>query len=339
MILSAPHADTLRFIPCGHSWVALHPQPKGIIQFIGGALFGTLPTISYHHFLRSLFEAGYTVVALPFRFILNHWSMALNLLDEHYAVRVAMVELAIAQGYDPHIYLEASNYIWIGHGVGCKYILLLELLSTPPFLLAESFAMLERKGKLLCSQQQQIERGLEIISRRLRLFERQINQLVGVSIDFGQPSIMHEVSLLLAPAMGDMNAAIPVTSLHWLLSQFRGGYPSVDYTHQLIEHSQLFHLTGLIQFARDRIAAGTCQRLMQEQPHLRRRLLQGDHLEPVGMRFGSLIIDLNPFDKFIQPLTQRNLESQTLALLKRLQTPAPKVACPMTTRKPHSLAA
>ena len=30
----------MKFQPIAHSWVALHPEPKGIIQFIGGAFFG-----------------------------------------------------------------------------------------------------------------------------------------------------------------------------------------------------------------------------------------------------------------------------------------------------------
>ncbi|MEO0868521.1 MAG: DUF1350 family protein [Cyanobacteria bacterium J06642_11] len=59
MVLSASCTAKFRFMPCGHSWVALHPQPKGIIQFIGGALLGTFPTVAYRHFLKTLFEAGY----------------------------------------------------------------------------------------------------------------------------------------------------------------------------------------------------------------------------------------------------------------------------------------
>ncbi|MEM9806076.1 MAG: hypothetical protein AAF959_12420 [Cyanobacteria bacterium P01_D01_bin.56] len=151
---------------------------------------------------------------------------------------------------------------------------------------------------------------------------------------------MNEISVLLAPAITDLDGAIPVKSLNLLFSKLVTVYPTVDQTHQLIESSQLFHLTGLIQFARDRIATETCQRLMQEQPHLRRRLIQGNHLEPVGIRLGRLVMDFNPLDKFIQPLNQRHLEAQTLALLHRLQTNAPTaVPCRIKTARAHSLAA
>jgi hypothetical protein len=49
----------MKFQPVSHSWVALHPQPKGVIQFIAGAFFGTFaPMFFYRYLLQFLFEAG-----------------------------------------------------------------------------------------------------------------------------------------------------------------------------------------------------------------------------------------------------------------------------------------
>ncbi len=61
-----------KFRPISNSWAAIHPQPKGVVQFIGGAFFGTFPTIFYQYFLNQLYDAGYAIIALPFRFTFNH---------------------------------------------------------------------------------------------------------------------------------------------------------------------------------------------------------------------------------------------------------------------------
>jgi len=35
------HIDILlRFRPISNSWVAVHPRPRGVVQFVGGAFFG-----------------------------------------------------------------------------------------------------------------------------------------------------------------------------------------------------------------------------------------------------------------------------------------------------------
>jgi Protein of unknown function (DUF1350) len=119
-----------KFKPLSFSWIAIHPKPKGIIQFIGGALFGSFPTIFYNYFLTRLFKEGYTIIALPFRFTFDHWSVSLQLLREQYVLRKAIIEEVKRLNYNPTIYLEDKNYRWVGHSLGCKYIILLELLST-----------------------------------------------------------------------------------------------------------------------------------------------------------------------------------------------------------------
>ncbi|NEQ48528.1 MAG: DUF1350 domain-containing protein [Leptolyngbya sp. SIO3F4] len=319
MVLSLPSAPQFQFLPCSHSWVALHPRPKGVIQFIGTKILGLLPTVAYHHFLKSLFEDGYTVVAIPFRFTFDHWSVTLDLLGEHYAVRGAMIETAVASGYSPDIYLDPANYAWIGHGLGCKYVTLLELVSSPIDVLKKHFQALGQGLALQRRQTRCLENGLADIQKSLHSLEKRIHQLTGHAVAYGQPSIKDEVSLLLAPVMTDLDGAIPLKPLEKLLGNFIKVHPTVEQTHWLVEQSHLFHLTGLLQFARDRIAVGTCHELMQRQPHIRRRLLKGNHLEVIGLQVGLCVVDLNPFDKFIQPLRYRDLESKTLTLLTRLR--------------------
>lgn len=106
---------TMIFEPIAHSWVAKHPEPKGVVEFIGGALFGSVPNIFYGHFLQSLYEAGYTVITLPFRFGFDHASIAESLLVERDDV--------LQQIGHPH---QGVPRFWVGHSLGCKYIILLE---------------------------------------------------------------------------------------------------------------------------------------------------------------------------------------------------------------------
>jgi len=108
-------SSTIRFQPIRRSWVAPHPNPQGVIEFLGGALFGTVPRLSYSHFLHSLYEAGYTVITLPFPFGLDHAAIAENLLIERDQVLQALD--------GEH---QAVPRFWVGHSLGCKYIILLE---------------------------------------------------------------------------------------------------------------------------------------------------------------------------------------------------------------------
>jgi Protein of unknown function (DUF1350) len=108
--------SVFKFNPASFSWIAVHPKPKGVIQFIGGAFFGTFPTIFYRYFLRTLFDEGYTIVALPFRFSFQHWTIAIDLLKEQERLRRELTEWT---GQD--FYKDKANYFWVGHSLGCKY--------------------------------------------------------------------------------------------------------------------------------------------------------------------------------------------------------------------------
>lgn len=295
------------FRPLCHSWVALHPRPKGIVQFIGGAFFGSFPTIAYRYLLEQMFEAGYSVIALPFRFSFRHWSLAIELLTEQNALRPELVALAKHLSYDHEVYEDKTNYYWVGHSLGCKYIALLELLSDRPIA-----------GECVGTQQiKQIEQAIER------------SAIESVSIK-GQPS------LLLAPDISDTESAIPIRALAQLFDKLNlGVLPTRAQTQCLIEQSELFNLTGLISFDQDTIAGSVANaqqqpltqndvlwflaQLKQRRDSLLHQELSGKHLEPIGVRIAKWIVDFNPWDKFAELIDDRGLEAVVLEFLDRLQ--------------------
>ncbi|WP_059002052.1 DUF1350 family protein [Leptolyngbya sp. NIES-2104] len=291
----------MTFKPLCHSWVALHPEPKGIVQFIGGAFFGSFPTIAYRYLLEQIFEAGYSVIALPFRFSFRHWSLAIELLKEQETLRPELIALAKHLNYDHTVYEDKTNYSWIGHSLGCKYIALLELLSD------------RQLTGMDAKQIREIEQAIARFS------------IYSVSIK-GQPS------LLLAPDISDTESAIPIRALAQLLDKLKlGVLPTRAQTQDLIEQSQLFNLTGLISFDRDTIAGSVTQpsakndvlwfltQLKQRRYSLLHQELSGKHLEPVGIRLGRWIVDFNPLDKFAELISDRPLETVVIQFLDRLQ--------------------
>ncbi|MBE9010859.1 DUF1350 family protein [Pseudanabaenaceae cyanobacterium LEGE 13415] len=297
----------MMFKPLCHSWVALHPEPKGVVQFIGGAFFGSFPTIAYRYLLEQIYNAGYSVIALPFRFSFRHWSLAIELLKEQNALQPELVALAKHLNYDYEVYEDKTNYYWIGHSLGCKYIALLELLS-------------DRQFATQCLDAKQI---------------KEIEQAIA-QFPFDSVSIKGQPSLLLAPDISDTESAIPIRVLAQLLDKLKlGVLPTRAQTQCLIEQSELFNLTGLISFDRDTIAGSVAN--AQQQPlaqndvlwflaqlkHRRFALLHqelsGKHLEPVGVRIGQWIVDFNPWDKFTESIDDRALEKVVLQFLDRLE--------------------
>lgn len=299
------------FQPVSTSWVALHPNPKGVIQFIGGAFFGSLPTLFYRHLLDGLYAGGYTIVALPFRFSFRHWSIALSLLDEQQSLRHLLPELACRQGFAAECYRDRSCYQWLGHSLGCKYIALLELLSDRAHYQALAEVIDVKTAEWI--EQQLAERS--------------------------QSDICNQPALLLAADISDTATAIPAKALAHLLDRLRlGVQPTRPQTLALIERSRLFGLTGLISFERDTVAgrvhsSPTVQTSAQPaesdvawlyqhlQPKgLLHRELAGKHLEPLGVKVGPWLVDLNPLDKFLKPLRQWAVGQTVLTLLEQLRT-------------------
>jgi hypothetical protein len=296
-----------RFSPVSFSWVAIHPEPKGVIQFIGGAFFGTFPTVFYHYFLRTLFDEGYTIIALPFRFSFRHWDIAIGLLKEQEVLRK---ELSTITGNG--FYQDKANYFWLGHSLGCKYIALLEFLSSEHWKqIAES--CIEKQAY------QQIEAILD-------------------SADLESSSILSQPSLLVAPDISNTESAIPIKAIAHFLDQVGFGVlPTRKQTQCFIERSQLFNLTALISFDKDTIAGSVMDQNKSKQiqensdvlwlfQQLKTREfpilhieLQGKHLEPLGVKISKYIVDLNPLDKFIELLSSRLLESHAAKFLVQLK--------------------
>jgi hypothetical protein len=136
----------LSFQGVGSRWVALHPEPQGIIQFIGGAFFGappviayflgflsscfdTLALVSYHFLLENLWRAGYSIALVPYLLTVNHWSVARQLLAEQQKFPTKILKVAETLGYDTSFYQTPDHYLWVGHSLGCEYITLLRFLS------------------------------------------------------------------------------------------------------------------------------------------------------------------------------------------------------------------
>jgi hypothetical protein len=305
-----------RFQPLSFSWVAIHPNPKGVVQFIGGAFFGTFPTVSYRYFLENLFEEGYTIIALPFRFTFRHWPIAISLLKEQAVLADEIYQIAKRLNYQADIYADPKKYFWIGHSLGCKYIALLEFMSGD--IWRKILAECNQDGKIKI---QQIEEALKDIPHPRRSIK-------------GQPS------LLIAPDISDTQSAIPkplAFIAHFLDKYNLGVLPTRKQTLCYINNSQLFNLTALISFDRDTIAGSENDRakLPAEREnsdvlwlieHLKKgkfpllhKEISGKHLEPVGIKIGDYVVDLNPLDKFIEPIKYRQLEGLTILFLDELR--------------------
>lgn len=306
-----------KFQPVSCSWVAVHPNPKGVVQFIGGAFFGTFPTLFYRYFLSQLFAEGYTIIALPFRFSFRHWSIAVSLLKEQEVISKELITIAQNQGYEFAVYQDKTNYCWVAHSLGCKYVEILEFLSD------ENWPQIVSK----CVSNSKIE---------------QIKNIVKSIIGEEKVSIKGQVSLLIAPDISNTESAIPISAIARLIDKLGLGVkPNRKETQCLIEGSSLFNLTGLISFDKDTIAGNKNDinkpPKQQEESDILwfAKLLEsknwpdrlqpvimeipGKHLEPVGIKFGNYIVDFNPLDKFVEPINDRWLERVAIQFLKELQ--------------------
>jgi hypothetical protein len=286
-------SSIFKFRPMSFSWVAIHPEPKGVVQFMGGAFFGTFPTVFYRYFLRTLFNEGYTIIALPFRFSFRHWSIAVNLLREQEVLRKELSKIT-----GNNVYQEKANYFWLGHSLGCKYIALLEFLSG------------ERWEQIVesCVEQPAYQQIKEIVANG----------------NLGSASILDQPSLLVAPVISNTESAIPVRAIARFLDQFGlGVLPTREQTQCFIERSRLFNLTALISFKKDTLAANDVlwliQQLKTRKFSILQKELEGKHLEPLGVKIGEYIVDLNPFDKFIKSLNGRMLEHYTAQVLLQMR--------------------
>ena len=295
----------LKFKPINFNWVAIHPHPIGIVHFIGGAFFGSFPTIFYRYIFKQLFQQGYTIAALPFRFTFRHWSVAISLVKDREQLRQGIIAEAKRLGYEYQIYKEEPtasnpNHFWLAHSLGCKYIALLELLTE-----LEHRETREFLGDCVGAEQAaDIENSLK-------------------DVDFEEISLKNQPSILLAPVIAGIESAIPVDALADLIKNLGlDVQPTVKQTRCLINKSHLFRLTAAIAFAQDRIASdpdigadgepiGTVQWLQKHVPAIKfSQLPNRGHFAPLGWRTG----DRKLADEIIKLL---QLETQQLKHLNQ----------------------
>ena len=294
----------LKFRPIHFNWVAIHPQPIGIIHFIGGAFFGTFPTIFYRYIIRRLFQQGYTIAALPFRFTFRHWSVAIGLVRDQEELRQAIAAEAKRLGYEYKIYEEEPiaqnpNHFWLAHSVGCKYIALLELLTE-----LEAREIQEFLGECVGSEQAaDIENSLR-------------------GVDLKDISLKNQPLILLAPVIAGIESAIPVPAVAELVKKLGlDVQPNVKETRCLINKSRLFRLTAAIAFGEDKIASnpeiapdgepkGTIQWLQKHVPSIKfSELPHRQHLAPLGFRSG----DSQLADEVIKLLKMETQQLQSIS--------------------------
>jgi hypothetical protein len=113
--------------------------------------------------------------------------------------------------------------------------------------------------------------------------------------------------------------------------------PTREQTQDFIANSSLFNLTAIISFDGDKIAGSIndinkspeeqknsdvlwlIQQLSNRKFPLLSKEIEGKHLEPIGIKIGNYIVDLNPWDKFIKPLKKRFLEYWSVNFLDALK--------------------
>jgi hypothetical protein len=305
-----------RFQPLSHSWVAIHPHPKGVIQFIGGAFFGTFPTIFYRYLLKSLFAEGYTIVALPFRFSFRHWPIAISLLREQGILAEEISQIAKNLNYQVDIYQDRKRYFWIGHSLGCKYITLLEFFSGERWS-----TILQECVQNSNNQFQQIEASIQ-------------------DIPVEQRSIKGQPSLLIAPDISDTQSAIPqpLAFIARFLDRIGlGVLPTRKQTQCFVEKSLLFNLTALVSFDRDTIAGSKTDfnkdietqknsdvlwlrgQLKDRKFSILHQEIPGKHLEPLGIQVGNYIFKNLRLHKLMEFIKNRKIEAIAISFLKELK--------------------
>jgi hypothetical protein len=297
-----------KFVSLSHSQVAFHPNPKGIIQFIGSFVFGSFPVCSYQYLHQYLFAEGYTLVLYrfpinPLQF--NHWEVAFNLLQEQFKLRTEIVKQLIQEGSSSeriNTYLQPSNYFWLGHSLGCKYIMLLEILSNEP----------KKRTQVLkeCLQGSyaKIAGHISLLDRMQEEANTTINQLGNGSFQISQTLIRDQPSILLAPEIS--NTVRLIRSAWRVSSPFTT--PNQVQTECMISHSNdLFNLMAVISFKWDNIAEDDVTFLVNQiankpcQPYLYKEL-DGWHFEPLGIYIEDLGDHIN---KFLSELRYRQNKS------------------------------
>ncbi len=277
--------NLLKYEKIANSQVLLHPQPKGIIQFIGSFIFGSFPAFAYKPLHEFLFDRGYSLILYKFPLNptqFNHWEVALDLLKEQHALKVEIIKALRSKQQSTdliNLYLPPENYLWLGHSLGCKYIALLEILSDDP----------QKRSQVLqqCLGEQNAKRiidSLDLIGSVQTNAAADIQQLLPEIKPNNQFFIRNQPSVLLAPEISN--------TVRFFKSDWRIPSPWTSPNRQQTECSigsskDLFNLTGIIAFESDDIAEDDVVFLKEQikirhfQPYLYEELA-GCHFEPLN---------------------------------------------------------
>ena len=250
------------FISISNSKVALHPAPKGIIQFIGSFIFGSFPTCAYKFLLQYLYSQGYSLIL--YRFPLNplqfnHWQVSFELIEEQFRLKNELLKTLKKEIQD--IYSNPSNYLWLGHSLGCKYVILLEILSNNS----------ARRKQVL----------QECLS------DDKLEKIIKEASAISQHFILNQPSVFLAP---EISNTVRILRSSWRISNPLTN-PTQNQTECLIQASQdLFNLLGIISFNWDNIAEDDVAFLREQlknKPDLYKEL-KGDHFQPLTIHIEDL---------------------------------------------------
>jgi hypothetical protein len=230
-------------------WIADNPQSDKIIQFIGSFIFGSCPLNSYKYLLEFLYQKGYSLIIYRFPFNpfgFNHWQISFQLLKQQYQAREYLIKKfhKLNDSHSVNKYLDNNNYSWLGHSLGCKYLILLEILSPrdfeqTKFLLKEC----QVKEEKLINQIKNLETTREKINKSL-------TDLLNQKVDI-KPFILDQKTIFLAP---EISNTVGFLGLNFQPTDFFV-FPNRGQTKCLVKNSQnLFNLTKIIAFKFDNIA-------------------------------------------------------------------------------------
>ncbi len=231
--------------------IAVKDNPKGIIQFIGSFIFGSFPKCSYQSLFQHLWSQGYTLIIhkFPFRpFDVNHWSEAVNLQKRNYEAIIYLVQQANNNPKLIDFYLDSYNYRWLGHSLGCKYILLLELLSD-----SSDQKVLEVVGQCLTDQEKKdVKDTLDCLREAKENAQRKLSNITGANVSL-ERVIRNQITVLMAPEYSTTltlcNKNIPVGN------PFTQPFLNAVKIEEIIKlDADILNLSGLISFYCDPIA-------------------------------------------------------------------------------------
>ncbi len=139
-----------KLVALPHGFVSLHPEPEGIVHFIGGYFFGTGVSCWYGSLLERL-QQRFTVHSYSYSFAqLSHWKIASDLLEQIEQVKIEATRISKQEGFNPEIYEDPSKHCLVGHSLGCECISLIRFLG---FQKDRQIQMLESARQILGPQE------------------------------------------------------------------------------------------------------------------------------------------------------------------------------------------